>query len=227
MKSKAVERGLITREQAARLSEREIINLLFMPGFSTAEKITNVSGRGVGMDVVKTNIEKIGGMVDIQNRPDQGTTLKIKIPLTLAIIPALIVTTAGDRYAIPQVSLLELVRLEGKQAQTGIEMIHGAPVYRLRGNLLPLLSLRQELAVDTEEKTSTRSPAMGRGEKPAGPTWTLRAPAASTACGRDVSRTSSTARARCLRPRPSPTPTVPWASGFMAKPSRSSGTFPS
>ena len=165
VKSKAVERGLITREQAARLSEREIINLLFMPGFSTAEKITNVSGRGVGMDVVKTNIEKIGGMVDIQNRPDQGTTLKIKIPLTLAIIPALIVTTAGDRYAIPQVSLLELVRLEGKQAQTGIEMIHGAPVYRLRGNLLPLLSLRQELAVDTEEKTSTRSPAMGRGRK--------------------------------------------------------------
>ena len=103
------------------MSDREVVNLIFLPGFSTAEKVTNVSGRGVGMDVVKTNIEKIGGTVDIQSTHGQGTTLQIKIPLTLAIIPALIVTSGGERYAIPQVSLLELVRLEGEQAAAGIE----------------------------------------------------------------------------------------------------------
>src|SRR6516162_4074402 len=99
------------------------------------------------MDVVRTNVEKIGGTVDIESRPEQGTTVKMKIPLTLAIIPALTVTSGGDRYAIPQVSLLELVRLEGEQAQRGIEQIHGAPVYRLRGNLLPLVYLDQQLHV--------------------------------------------------------------------------------
>jgi two-component system chemotaxis sensor kinase CheA len=145
VKENAVARGLISREQAARMSAREALNLIFLPGLSTAEKITNVSGRGVGMDVVKTNIEKIGGTVDIQTRPGEGTIFKIKIPLTLAIIPALIVTSAGDRYAIPQVSLLELVRLEGEQARKGIEMIQDAPVYRLRGTLLPLVYLNREL----------------------------------------------------------------------------------
>jgi two-component system chemotaxis sensor kinase CheA len=148
VKQKALEKGLILPDQAARLSDRELLNLLFLPGFSTAEKVTNVSGRGVGMDVVKTNIEKIGGTVDIQNRASHGTTLKIKIPLTLAIIPALIVTSGGDRYAIPQVSLLELVRLEAEQARKGIEKIHGAAVYRLRGKLLPLVNLNHELRVE-------------------------------------------------------------------------------
>lgn len=148
VKNKAIERGLISREQAARMSDRELTHLIFLPGFSTAKKITNVSGRGVGMDVVKTNIEKIGGTVDIQSQPGAGTMLKIKIPLTLAIIPALIVTSGGDRYAIPQVSLLELVRLEGEQARRGIERIHGSPVYRLRGNLLPLVYLDKELQVE-------------------------------------------------------------------------------
>jgi len=148
VKQKALEKGLIAPDQAARLNDREVLNLLFLPGFSTAEKVTNVSGRGVGMDVVKTNIEKIGGTVDIQNRVGHGTTVKIKIPLTLAIIPALVVTSGGNRYAIPQVSLLELVRLEGEQARKGIEMIHGAPVYRLRGNLLPLVNLNHQLGVE-------------------------------------------------------------------------------
>jgi two-component system chemotaxis sensor kinase CheA len=148
IKQKALQRGLITAEQAARMSDRELLNLIFVPGFSTAETVTNVSGRGVGMDVVRTNIEKIGGMVDVQSRPGQGTTLRVKIPLTLAIIPALIVTSGGDPYAIPQVSLLELVRLEGPQALRGIEMIHGAPVYRLRGRLLPLVYLNRELGVE-------------------------------------------------------------------------------
>jgi two-component system, chemotaxis family, sensor kinase CheA len=145
VKNKALERGLITQEQAARMNEREAYQLLFLPGFSTAVKVTNVSGRGVGMDVVKTNIEKIGGMVDVQSVPGNGTTVKIKIPLTLAIIPALIVTCGGERYAIPQVSLVELVRLEGNGARQGIESVHGAPVYRLRGNLLSLVYLNREL----------------------------------------------------------------------------------
>ncbi len=97
------------------------------------------------MDVVKTNIEKIGGSVDVLSDVGKGTTLKIKIPLTLAIIPALVVTSGGERFAIPQVSLLELVRLEGEQARTGIEVLYGSPVYRLRGQLLPLAYLNAEL----------------------------------------------------------------------------------
>jgi len=148
LRGKAVQRGLITAEQSGAMSDHEAIRLVFLPGFSTAEKITNVSGRGVGMDVVKTNIEKIGGQVDIQSTIGEGTTLKIKIPLTLAIIPALMVAAGGDRYAIPQVSLLELVRLEGDQARQGIERIQDAPFYRLRGNLLPLVYLQRELGVD-------------------------------------------------------------------------------
>ena len=156
VKQKALSKSLITLDQATRMNDRELLNLIFLPGLSTAEKVTNVSGRGVGMDVVKTNIEKIGGTVDIHSRPGCGTTLKIKIPLTLAIIPALIVTSGGDRYAIPQVSLLELVRLEGEQARKGIEKIHGASVYRLRGKLLPLVNLNHELRVDEGENSSRR-----------------------------------------------------------------------
>jgi two-component system chemotaxis sensor kinase CheA len=145
--AKAVQKGLVTPEVAARMSEREVVGLIFLPGFSTAEKVTNISGRGVGMDVVRSNIERIGGMVDIQNRVGRGTTIKIKIPLTLAIIPALVVTTSGDRYALPQASLLELVRLEGDAVRRNIEFVQGAPVYRLRGNLLPLVYLSQALGV--------------------------------------------------------------------------------
>jgi two-component system chemotaxis sensor kinase CheA len=145
IRTRAVERGLVTAERASRMTEREVAHLIFLPGFSTAEQVTNVSGRGVGMDVVKTNIEKIGGTVDISSRAGLGTTLKIKIPLTLAIIPALIVTSGGERFAIPQVNLLELVRLEGVQARRGIERLHGTNVYRLRGNLLPLVFLNDAL----------------------------------------------------------------------------------
>ncbi|HUY88132.1 MAG TPA: chemotaxis protein CheA [Pirellulales bacterium] len=152
LKQKALERGLISREHAARMGEREALNLIFLPGFSTAAKVSNISGRGVGMDVVKTNIEKIGGAVDLQSELGQGTTIKIKIPLTLAIIPALVVTSGGDRYAIPQVSLLELVRLDGEQARKGIERIHGVPVYRLRGHLLPLVYLNRQLKVAGEAR---------------------------------------------------------------------------
>jgi two-component system chemotaxis sensor kinase CheA len=147
IRQKAIERGLISPEQALRMSDREAAQLIFLPGFSTAPQVTHVSGRGVGMDVVKTNIERIGGTVDLHSQPGQGTTIKLKIPLTLAIIPALIVTCDQDRYAIPQVSLLELVRLEGEQARRGIEWLHAAPVYRLRGQLLPLVHLREALGL--------------------------------------------------------------------------------
>ncbi len=145
IKAKALEKGLISADEAANMPDREAGNLIFLPGFSTAEKVSSVSGRGVGMDVVRTNIEKIGGSVDLQSRAGLGTTIKIKIPLTLAIVPALIVSASGDRYAIPQVNLLELVRLEHQATKPSIEWIQGSPVYRLRGRLLPIVSLRQQL----------------------------------------------------------------------------------
>jgi len=153
IRQKALDRGLITPQQAAQMSDRDVFNLIFLPGFSTADKITNVSGRGVGMDVVKTNVEKIGGLVDVQSSPGRGTTVRVKIPLTLAIIPALIVTCAGDRFAIPQVNLLELVRLESDEVEKGIEKVHGVPVHRLRGRLLPLVYLNRELQLPEEDVT--------------------------------------------------------------------------
>ncbi len=147
LRSKAVEKGLLSAEAAARLSDREAMHLIFAAGFSTAAKITNVSGRGVGMDVVKTNIEKIGGTVDVTSTIGAGTTLRIKIPLTLAIIPGLIITSGGERFAIPQVSLLELVRMEHDEAKQRVEMIYDSPVYRLRGKLLPLVHLSHALGL--------------------------------------------------------------------------------
>ena len=147
IKAKALERGLMTQEQLSRMSDRDVGNLIFLPGFSTAEKVSNVSGRGVGMDVVKTNIEKIGGTVDLQSQRGVGTIIKIKIPLTLAIIPALIVACDNYRYAIPQVNLLELLRLDRDEFEGKIEWIQSAPVYRLRGRLLPLVYLRDQLQI--------------------------------------------------------------------------------
>lgn len=145
IRQKALERGLIDGEQSVRLSERELIQLIFLPGFSTADQVTAISGRGVGMDVVKTSIEKLGGTVNLQSRPGQGTTVRLKIPLTLAIIPALIVTSAGERYAIPQLNVLELLYLDSAQVPVQIESLFGVPVYRLRGELLPLVRLDQLL----------------------------------------------------------------------------------
>jgi two-component system chemotaxis sensor kinase CheA len=143
VRAKAVEREIVTAADAAEMGDRQALDLIFAPGFSTAEAVTNVSGRGVGTDVVRTNIERIGGTVDLHSRLGEGTTFKVKIPLTLAIIPALVVGSGDHRYAIPQVSLLELVRI-GSDGH-GIEYIHGAPVYRLRGRLLPLVALDHEL----------------------------------------------------------------------------------
>jgi two-component system, chemotaxis family, sensor kinase CheA len=141
LKDKAVQQGLLRPEQADRMGDREAVNLVFLPGLTTAQKVTNISGRGVGMDVVKTNIEKIGGGVDVASRLGEGTTVKIKIPLTLAIIPGLVVNCGRERFVIPQASLQELVRLEGTNGRRQIEMIQGTPVFRRRGTLLPIAYL--------------------------------------------------------------------------------------
>ncbi|MFN7737402.1 MAG: chemotaxis protein CheW [Pirellula sp.] len=157
IRAKAIEKGLITPDQASKLSDHDTAQLIFLPGFSTADKVSNVSGRGVGMDVVKTNIEKIGGTIDLQSTEGQGTSIKIKIPLTLAIIPALIITNNGNRFAIPQVNLSELVRVDTTTSETQIEWIHGTPVYRLRGQLLPLVFLHQILGKPAGGETVSES----------------------------------------------------------------------
>ena len=141
IRDKALERKLITRERAAQLSDRELMQLIFLPGFSTAEAITNVSGRGVGMDVVRTNVEKIGGKVEIDSRAGKGTTLRLRIPLTLAIVPAMIVRSHEQSFALPQGALFELVHLSAEQAREQVEWMEGAALYRLRGKLLPLVFL--------------------------------------------------------------------------------------
>jgi two-component system chemotaxis sensor kinase CheA len=152
IRKKAVERGLITAQRAARQSERELLQLIFVPGFSTAAAVTNVSGRGVGMDVVRTNVEKIGGKVEIDSRAGNGTTLRMRIPLTLAIIPALIVRSLNQSFALPQGALSELVHIPPEQAAAAIEWIENAPLYRLRGKLLPLVFLDRLLMPGGEHK---------------------------------------------------------------------------
>ncbi len=146
--AKALEKGLITEDQVKIMSAREKTNLIFLPGFSTAEKVTDVSGRGVGMDVVKTNLDKLGGIIDIESEYGHGTTIRIKLPLTLAIIPCQIVLTGGERYAIPQVNLEELLRIPAEQVSKRIERVGNADVVRLRGNLLPLIRLSEVIEVD-------------------------------------------------------------------------------
>ncbi len=141
VKRVAVSRGVITQAEADRMGEREATELVFRPGFSTAEKVTNLSGRGVGMDVVRTHVERAGGLVELESHLGKGTTIRMKMPLTLAIIPALLVRDGAQRFAIPQANLLELVYLDDEQVKKEIEHIRGAPIYRLRGEILPLVKL--------------------------------------------------------------------------------------
>lgn len=153
---KALEKGILSAEKANTISDREAMNLIFAPGFSTAAQVTNLSGRGVGMDVVRSNVEKIGGSVELDSQPDRGTCIKLKIPLTLAIVPAMIVRSANEQYAIPQIKLVELVRVEKSGQEDKIEYLQGKPVYRLRGNLLPLLDLKAVMGIpghDTKKFT--------------------------------------------------------------------------
>jgi two-component system, chemotaxis family, sensor kinase CheA len=147
IKKKAIENGLVSESDAERLSDAQIAKFIFAPGFSTAAKVTNVSGRGVGMDVVKTNIDQIGGTVDLTTVHGKGTTFTIKIPLTLAIVSALIVEAAGDRFAIPQLAVVELVRASAR-SEHRIEQIKDTPVLRLRNKLLPLITLKGLLGID-------------------------------------------------------------------------------
>ncbi|MBU1139290.1 MAG: chemotaxis protein CheA, partial [Proteobacteria bacterium] len=144
----AITKGLITAEQLQLMSDKEKVNLIFLPGFSMAKQVTDVSGRGVGMDVVKTNLDKLGGQVDIISEPGHGTTISIKLPLTLAIIPCQIIMTGGERYAIPQVNLEELLRIPAKHVKERVERVGNAEVVRLRGNLLPLIRLSDVLGIE-------------------------------------------------------------------------------
>ncbi|MGY1731397.1 chemotaxis protein CheA [Geodermatophilus sp. SYSU D01045] len=148
--AKALERGLVSADQLNRMGPQDVLQLIFLPGFSTAAAVTNVSGRGVGMDVVKTNIEAIGGTIEVESEPGRGTVCRLRIPLTLAIVPALTVECAGDRYAIPQISLQELVSLDAEKAANAVEEVGGAPVYRLRGELLPLVRLTDVLGLASD-----------------------------------------------------------------------------
>jgi two-component system chemotaxis sensor kinase CheA len=142
---RAVEVGVVRPDEALGLSDREIEMLIFRPGFSTALTVTEVSGRGVGMDVVRSSIESIGGSIEIRSEPGRSTSFRLKIPLTLAIVPVLLVRCRGARFAVPQVGVVELVKLDRDQDSLGVERLHGVPVFRLRDQLLPLVDLAQEL----------------------------------------------------------------------------------
>ncbi|HEV3482680.1 MAG TPA: chemotaxis protein CheW, partial [Candidatus Acidoferrales bacterium] len=163
VKEKALKTNLITSEMAALFSTRDSLQLIFLPGLSTAKNITDVSGRGVGMDVVKSNIERIGGTLDVQTRKGAGTTIKIVIPLTLAIIPALLVVSGGEFYAIPQASVAELVRLGDHVEDGQIEHVGDASFYRLRSELLQFVSLEDGLRPNTPGSQHSRSEQSAAG----------------------------------------------------------------
>jgi two-component system chemotaxis sensor kinase CheA len=147
IKAKAVANGLVTEAELEKMTEAQIHKFIFAPGFSTAASVTSVSGRGVGMDVVRTNIDQIGGTIDVKSVVGEGSSVTIKIPLTLAIVSALIVEAAGDRFAIPQLSVVELVRARAN-SEHRIERIKDTAVLRLRNKLLPLMHLKKLLKID-------------------------------------------------------------------------------
>ncbi|MBF0158395.1 MAG: chemotaxis protein CheW [Magnetococcales bacterium] len=161
IKMKCIEKGLITEQQADAMSHEEALNLIFLPGLSMAKKVSDVSGRGVGMDVVRTNIEKLGGTVHIESKVGKGTRIILKLPLTLAIIPAMIVSSNHQRFAIPEIGLVEIVRVAESDRANQIETVGNAPVLRLRNMLLPLVNLAQVLGLqyDTLATANGRSVA--------------------------------------------------------------------
>lgn len=149
IKQKGIQNGVVSEAEAAGLSDQQVAQFIFKAGFSTAAVVTSVSGRGVGMDVVRTNIEKIGGTVELRFQRGKGTAFVIKIPLTLAIVSALVVECSGERFAIPQISVLELVRAQAG-SETTIERVNDSPFLRLRDRLLPLVSLHDLLRLGDE-----------------------------------------------------------------------------
>lgn len=157
----AVEKGLMTEAQVSEMTDKKKMELIFLPGFSTAKEVTDVSGRGVGMDVVVTNIEGLGGIIELDSTPGQGTDIQIKLPLTLAIIPSQITSVGNERYALPQVNLNELLRIPASQVKEKIEKVGDAAVVRLRGELLPLLNLADMLGIErtyTDPKDKSEKP---------------------------------------------------------------------
>jgi len=152
---KAIEKGLLTEDQVEAMSDKDRVNLIFLPGFSTAKTISDVSGRGVGMDVVKSNLDALGGVVDVQSVVGEGTTFRIKLPLTLAIVPSLLVSIGDERFAIPQVNLDELLRIPANQVKERIEVVGDAKVVRLREDLLPVLSLSEILGIDSTDSNKS------------------------------------------------------------------------
>lgn len=158
---KAVKKGIFTQEEVSRLSAKEKVNLIFHPGFSTAAEISDISGRGVGMDVVKTNIEKIGGSINVETEVGMGTIIYLHLPLTLAIIPSLLVGVEEFSFAIPQINVVELIRVKSEDAAQQLERIGQASVLKLRGRLLPLLRLSDVLDIPryfTDPETGERMP---------------------------------------------------------------------
>jgi len=162
IRQKAIEKGLLSYEEAISSSEKELLSLIFKPGFSTAENVTQISGRGVGMDVVKANIEKLGGSIELNTIYGKGTTIKIKIPLTLAIIPALIVTSGEYRYAIPQINLKELIII---QPERELLKIGNTEFYRLRGEVIPVLRLSEILKTNGKKENQKNLVILTTGEK--------------------------------------------------------------
>jgi two-component system chemotaxis sensor kinase CheA len=151
VRAKAIDLGLITEEQAGMMSEHELHQLIFLPGFSTAEEVTNISGRGVGMDVVRANIEQVNGTVEVLSEAGRGTVLRLRVPLTLAIVPALVVQSGGQNFCVPQGALAELVYVSGREAEALVEHIGDAEFYRLRDTLLPLVRLDGLLMLSRSE----------------------------------------------------------------------------
>lgn len=148
--SKAVSKGIVSSKQVETMSRKQIFNLIFHPGFSTASKVSSISGRGVGMDVVKTNIEQINGTIELDSAEGQGSVILLKIPLTLAIVPALMVSVDNEKFAIPQVKIKELVKIEENDQKDNIEWLGDRPIYRLRGKILSLISLAHSLELCEE-----------------------------------------------------------------------------
>ncbi|MCK5164458.1 MAG: chemotaxis protein CheW [Desulfobacula sp.] len=144
----AVSKGHLTDQEVAQMSEKQKMKLIFLPGFSTAKEVTDVSGRGVGMDVAVTNVESLGGVIELDSTPGEGTVIQIKLPLTLAIIPSQIITVGNERYALPQVNLSELLRISAAEVKDKIERVGDSEVVRLRGELLPLFDLSKLLGIE-------------------------------------------------------------------------------
>jgi two-component system, chemotaxis family, sensor kinase CheA len=164
--SKALAKGIVKEAQAKEMSEREIVNLVFAPGFSTADTVSEISGRGVGMDVVRSNTEKLGGHVELETSVGLGTTVLLRLPLTLAIIPSMIVGVGGHRFAIPEVNVVEFVWVRAADVAKRIERVHGAEVLRLRTQILPLVRLADVLGIErTFQAPESGAHMMDRREK--------------------------------------------------------------